>query len=277
MSSYTFMTTYVFLTWHICVSLFMPISSDILLPMKCYIDSLKYFTFVTPISSFTSMISLISHISWSYLFLASANEVVLQFSSLIVLSNLWPLMDSSFGRDIPFSLLILISFENYTHTYIYINLIIPLSGDNLKYFSFVSHIGSSTSMNPLVFHVWQSYLFFCKYPRHFATIHKHFIFDSNTSCLTFMTTYWFLVLAVMSFSTLMPIFFCNCKHLCINTKTLMPMKTTSNILHLWPIFLLLDLWSFSIPCLAVTFVFYKCYEDLTAIHNSSYLIAIFLT
>ena len=49
--------------------------------------------------------------------------------------------------------------------------------DSLKYFTFVSSMFSFTSMIPLVFHVWQSYLVI------FAAIYKHFLFGSHISSL----------------------------------------------------------------------------------------------
>ena len=48
----------------------------------------------------------------------------------------------------------------YTHVYMY-RILMPVKClvDSLKYFTFVSHICSLTTIIILVFHVWQSYLF----------------------------------------------------------------------------------------------------------------------
>ena len=46
--------------------------------------------------------------------------------------------------------------------------------DVLKYVVFVNHTCSFTSMITLVFHVWQSYLFFANVYDAFTTIYKHF-------------------------------------------------------------------------------------------------------
>ena len=48
--------------------------------------------------------------------------------------------------------------------------------DCLMYFTFVSHICSFTPIIHLVFHVWQSYLFFANAYEVFTAIHNHFTF-----------------------------------------------------------------------------------------------------
>ena len=57
------------------------------------------------------------------------------------------------------------------------------SADSLKYFTFVSHICSFTSMIPLAFHVWQSYLLFANAYEFFTAIHKPFTFGRHICSL----------------------------------------------------------------------------------------------
>ena len=48
---------------------------QILMPIKCSVDSLKYFTFVSHIHSFTPMIPSVFHLWQSYLLFTNADEV----------------------------------------------------------------------------------------------------------------------------------------------------------------------------------------------------------
>ena len=157
MCSFTFMTTYQFLVSHTyfffliyahifwnCKHLY---KNKILMVIKCYAENLKYFTFVSHISSFTSMLPLVFHVWPSYLFFANANEVstvIHKHFTLKLYTHVYILNTNANKVLTTLNILHL-----YTLVFLYIDKILmcmKCSGDSLKYFMFVSHICS--------FHVW---------------------------------------------------------------------------------------------------------------------------
>ena len=110
---------------------------------------------------------------------------IYSFSSMI-------LMYYMYSRHISFSLFIPITFE-IVHTFVSIQNANThdMLCYNHKYFTFLSHILSFTSIIPLIFLIWQSYLFYCH--ELFTAIHKCLTVGSHICLFRSMTTYVFLI------------------------------------------------------------------------------------
>ena len=88
--------------------------------MNCYVNSLKYFTFVTHICFFSSMIPLVFHVCWSYLFVCLFFGNFYEVFTAIhkhftwqpnLFFHIWLIVHSLFHWHISFSLFMLISFK----------------------------------------------------------------------------------------------------------------------------------------------------------------------
>ena len=142
----------------------------------------------------------------------------MHLGTIVILSHLWPLMYSLFGRHISFSSFTPITFE-IIHTCVSIqntNAHEFLS-DSHKYFTFVSHTCSFTSMIPYVFLVWQSFLFFVNA----YSVFLQFINILHLAATFVLSHLWQLMYSLfgrlISFSLFMPIPF-EIIHTCVNTQ-----------------------------------------------------------
>ena len=150
------------------------------MPMKCWQPQIFYIC--KPYLFFHIYdTARISCLAVMFVFLQMSTKFLLQFISeisyleaMFVLSHLWPLVDPLFGTHILFSLFYPNISWNCTRMYIQNTDTHDVLCWQLQIFDIISYICSFTSMMPLVFHVWQSYLFFVHAYDVSHVIHKHF-------------------------------------------------------------------------------------------------------
>ena len=170
------MTTYVFHLWQtyfvfcIYANNFGNCTHMYIMPMKCLISQSQIFYIYKPYVLFhiydPLSIPCLAVIFVCFFWPMHINFLIqsIKFNILaviVVLSHLWTLMDSLFGRHIYFPYLCQYLLKLYRHVYVN-KILMPMKCyvDSLKYITFVSLICSFISMIPLVFHVWALYLFF---------------------------------------------------------------------------------------------------------------------
>ena len=172
-----------------------------------------------------------------------------------ILSLLWLLTYSLFGRHISFFLIYANNFWNCTHVCVYKILMAmdcEATATNISYLQAI-----------FVLHIYDSFCIPCLADL-FAAIHKYFTFGSLICFLTSATTSVFLVGLHISFSLFMPVTF-EIIFTCVslqNTNAYLVLSASYKYSHLEALFVVSHLWSLIyIPCLKDMF------SGITLCHN----------